>query len=32
VGQLLETLRTKGEQALSGCHLNVDKREPTENA
>jgi len=32
VGQLLETLRTKGEQALSGCHLNIDKREPTENA
>jgi len=32
VGQLLETLRTKGEEALSGCHLNIDKREPTENA
>ncbi len=32
VGQLLEALRTRGEQALSGCHLNIDKREPTENA
>jgi NADH-quinone oxidoreductase E subunit len=32
VGKLLDTLRTGGEQALSGCHLNVDKREPTENA
>ena len=32
VGQLLDALRTRGEQALSGCHLNVDKREPTDNA
>jgi len=32
VGELLDTLRTKGEAALSGCHLNVEKREPTENA
>ncbi len=31
VGELLETLRTKGEAGLSGCHLNVDKREPTLN-
>ncbi len=31
VDRLLETLRTKGEAGLSGCHLNVDKREPTEN-
>jgi len=29
VGELLDTLRTKGEAGLSGCHLNVDKREPT---
>jgi NADH-quinone oxidoreductase subunit E len=32
VDALLETLRTKGEQGLSGCHLNVDKREPTLDA
>ncbi len=32
VDQLLETLRTKGEAGLSGCHLNVDKREPTTDA
>ncbi len=32
VGRLLDTLRAKGERALSGCHLNVAKREPTENA
>ncbi len=32
VGQMLDTLRTKGEEGLSGCHLNVDKREPTDNA
>ncbi len=32
VGELLDALRAKGEQALTGCHLNVDKREPTENA
>ena len=32
VGQLLDTLRTKGEQGLTGCHLNVDKREPTVDA
>jgi NADH-quinone oxidoreductase subunit E len=32
VGQLLDTLRTKGEAGLSGCHLNIDKREPTQDA
>lgn len=32
VGELLDTLRTKGEAGLSGCHLNVDKREPTHDA
>ncbi len=32
VGELLDTLRTKGEAGLSGCHLNRDKREPTDNA
>ncbi|MGE5357762.1 MAG: NADH-quinone oxidoreductase subunit NuoE [Bacteroidales bacterium] len=32
VDTLLDTLRTKGEQGLSGCHLNVDKREPTLDA
>ncbi len=32
VDKLLETLRTDGEKALSGCHLNIDKREPTDNA
>lgn len=31
VGELLDRLRTKGEAGLSGCHLNVDKREPTDN-
>ena len=31
VDRMLDTLRTKGEQALSGCHLNVDKKEPTDN-
>jgi NADH-quinone oxidoreductase subunit E len=32
VGQMLETLRTRGEAGLSGCHLNIDKREPTQDA
>ncbi len=31
VAQLIDTLREKGEAALTGCHLNVDKREPTLN-
>jgi NADH-quinone oxidoreductase subunit E len=32
VDALIETLRTQGEAGLSGCHLNVDKREPTLDA